>query len=131
MITPDPCATLLHTESRSGQEANRLGISRQHLQFRKFSPFPARFFDQAHGFLRRVWRAAEPLLQPVPDLHCLQRHSVPFRLQEPFDLNCRHATRTRGSNGLPIRPVLHVTRMKHAGDVSPCAAVRNDVAVGV
>ena len=54
-----------------------------------------------------------------------------FRFQESFCFNSRHAARAGSGDGLPIGAVLHVASVENAGDVRPCAALGDDVAVGV
>src|SRR2546430_1981976 len=57
--------------------------------------------------------------------------SMTFRFQEPLGLHGRHAARSRRRDRLPVRPVLHIARMKDAGNIGAGPTLRQDIAVGV
>src|SRR5580658_9021777 len=56
---------------------------------------------------------------------------VSFRFQKSFRFYRRHAARAGRRDGLPVQAVLHVARVKYAGNVGARAALREDVALGI
>src|SRR6516162_179434 len=56
---------------------------------------------------------------------------VSFRFEVPFGFQGRHATRAGSGDGLAVEAVLHVTGMKHSGDVGTRATLGNNVPLGI
>src|SRR6185436_14491186 len=57
--------------------------------------------------------------------------SMSFRFEEALGFHGRHATGAGRRNRLPVTAVLHVARVKHAGNIGSRAAFGQNVAVGV
>src|SRR5262249_1173887 len=55
--------------------------------------------------------------------------SVSFRFEKALGFHGRHAAGAGGGDGLSINAILHVTRVKDAGDAGSRATLRDNVAV--
>src|SRR3954449_4298210 len=56
---------------------------------------------------------------------------VSLRFEQPLSFYCRHAAGACCRNRLPVYAILHVAGVKHARDIRPRAAVREQIAIGV